>query len=50
VPAPVALDEFKRHVAEWTDDVGVISIDDPALDHDARRFATFYPHARRSSA
>jgi AcrR family transcriptional regulator/ferredoxin len=34
VQAPIALDEFKRRCLEWCDDVGVVSIDDPALAHE----------------
>ena len=34
VPSPVPLDEFKSVVATWADDVGVISIDDPAIAHE----------------
>ena len=37
VAAPVALEEFKREAARWCDDVGVISIDDPAHRPRARR-------------
>jgi epoxyqueuosine reductase QueG/putative sterol carrier protein len=46
VRAPVALDEFKRHLAEWCDDVGVISIDDPALAHERDEILYVYPHTR----
>jgi epoxyqueuosine reductase QueG len=46
IPAPVALDDFKRHVAEWTDDVGVVSIDDPALAHEREEILWVYPHTR----
>src|SRR5215470_9999318 len=34
VPAPIPLADFAREVASWTDDVGVISIDHPALAHE----------------
>ena len=34
VRAPVSLEELKRVIAGWSDDVGVISIEDPALDHE----------------
>jgi len=44
VRAPVALDEFKRRVGEWCDDVGVISIDDPALAHERDEISTSIPH------
>src|SRR5262249_49765647 len=33
VPSPVALEDFKARVSEWADDVGVVSIDDPAIAH-----------------
>jgi epoxyqueuosine reductase QueG len=46
VRAPVGRAEFERAVAEWADDVGVISIDDPALDHERAEIRYVYPHAR----
>ena len=46
VRAPVSLEEFKRVIAGWSDDVGVISIDDPALDHERAEIRYVYPHAR----
>jgi ferredoxin len=46
VPAPVALDEFKRACAAWCDDVGVVSIDDPALAHEREEILYIYPHTR----
>ncbi len=46
VPAPVTLAEFKREVATWADDVGVISIDDPAIAHERDEVLWVYPHAR----
>jgi len=46
VPAPVGLAEFKRQVAEWCDDVGVISLDDPAIAHERDEVLYVYPHAR----
>jgi epoxyqueuosine reductase QueG len=46
VPAPVALDAFKREVLGWADDVGVISIDDPAIAHEREEVLYVYPHAR----
>ena len=33
-------------IGEWSDDVGVISIDDPALDHERAEIRYVYPHAR----
>ncbi len=46
VASPVTLAELKRAVGEWADDVGVISIDDPALDHERAEIRYVYPHAR----
>ena len=46
VHAPVALDEFKRRCLEWCDDVGVVSIDDPALAHEREEILYVYPHTR----
>ena len=46
VAAPIALPEFKRAVAAWCDDVGVVSIDDPALAHERDEILYVYPHAR----
>jgi epoxyqueuosine reductase QueG len=46
VRSPVGLAELKRVVAAWCDDVGVISIDDPALDHERAEIRYVYPHAR----
>jgi epoxyqueuosine reductase QueG/putative sterol carrier protein len=48
VPAPVSLVEFKRAISEITecDDVGVISIDDPAIAHEVEEIRYVYPHAR----
>ena len=46
VPAPIPLEEFKAEVREWADDVGVISIDDPAIAHERDEIRYVYPHAR----
>jgi ferredoxin len=46
VAAPIALDEFKRQVASWSDDAGVISIDDPAIAHERAEILYVYPHTR----
>lgn len=46
VASPVSLAEFKRAVSAWTDDVGVISIDDPAISHEVDEIRYVYPHAR----
>ena len=46
VVSPVPLAEFKRAVLGWADDVGVISIDDPAIAHEIDEIRYVYPHAR----
>lgn len=46
VASPVSLAEFKATVAGWADDVGVISIDDPAIAHEVDEIRYVYPHAR----
>ena len=46
VPSPVGIEEFKREVLGWADDVGVISIDDPAIAHERDEVLYVYPHAR----
>jgi epoxyqueuosine reductase QueG/putative sterol carrier protein len=46
VRSPVGLAELKRTILGWADDVGVISIDDPALAHERAEIRYVYPHAR----
>src|SRR5262249_45249313 len=46
VAAPVSLEDFKARVREWADDVGVVSIDDPAIAHERDEVLWVYPHAR----
>ncbi len=46
VASAASLDEFKRRVATWSDDVGVISIDDPAIAHERNEILYVYPHTR----
>ena len=46
VAAPLSLDDFKARLREWADDVGVISIDDPAIAHERDEVLWVYPHAR----
>ena len=46
VPSPVGLAAFLREVSTWCDDVGVISIDDPAIAHERDEVLYVYPHAR----
>jgi len=45
-PAPIALAEFTAHLKTFIDDVGVISIDHPALAHERDEIRYVYPHAR----
>jgi len=46
VRSPVSLADFKRQVADWADDVGVIPIDHPAIAHEVDEVRYVYPHAR----
>lgn len=46
VKSPVTLEEFRSHVAGIADDVGVVSIDHPALAHELDEIRYVYPHAR----
>src|SRR5262249_60203914 len=46
VASPVSLADFMREVSTWCDDVGVISIDDPAIAHERDEVLYVYPHAR----
>ena len=46
VRAPIGLAEFKETISGWADDVGVISIDDPAIAHEVAELRWVYPHAR----
>ena len=46
VKSPVPLEEVKRRVRAFADDVGVISIDDPAIAHERDEIRYVYPHAR----
>jgi epoxyqueuosine reductase QueG len=48
VPSPVALADFKRAVLERSgcDDIGVISIHDPAIAHEFEEIRYVYPHAQ----
>ena len=46
VASPLPLPDFKRAVLGWADDVGVISIDDPAIAHEIDEVRYVYPHAR----
>lgn len=46
VRAPVSAEEFKRQVATFADDVGLISIDDPAIAHERDEILYIYPHAK----
>ena len=46
VRSPVGLTALKATIAAWADDVGVVSIDDPALAHERAEIRYVYPHAR----
>jgi epoxyqueuosine reductase QueG len=46
VRSPVSMAEFKARVGEIADDVGVVSIDHPALAHERDEIRYVYPHAR----
>jgi NAD-dependent dihydropyrimidine dehydrogenase PreA subunit/putative sterol carrier protein len=47
VKSPIGLAEFKRRVRELgVDDVGVVSVDHPALAHEREEIRYVYPHAR----
>lgn len=48
VHSPVSLEELKRGLREACecDDVGVISIDDPAIAHEVDEIRYVYPHSR----
>ncbi len=46
VDSPVNVEDFKARVSEVADDVGVISIDDPAIAHERDEILYVYPHAR----
>ena len=48
VPSPIGCEAFKRAVRDATecDDVGVISLDDPAIAHEVEEVRYVYPHAR----
>ncbi|MBI3767123.1 MAG: hypothetical protein HY271_01375 [Deltaproteobacteria bacterium] len=46
VTSPITLAAFKREVGAWADDVGVISIDHPAIAHERDEIRYVYPHAR----
>jgi len=46
VRSPVSADEVKRHILTFADDVGLVSIDHPALAHELKEIRYVYPHAR----
>src|SRR5690242_17831353 len=46
VRSPVGADELKRHILEFADDVGIVSIDHPSLAHELKEIRYVYPHAR----
>ncbi len=46
VKSPVSLEQFRARVAEIADDVGIVSVDHPALAHELDEIRYVYPHAR----
>jgi len=46
VKSPVPLVEVKRHIRGFADDVGIVSIDHPAIAHELDEIRYVYPHAR----
>jgi ferredoxin len=46
VRSPISAEEFKKQVAEFADDVGIISVDDPAIAHELHEIRYVYPHTR----
>ena len=46
VRSPLSSAEFKRHVGGFADDVGLVSIDDPAIAHEVDEVRWVYPHAK----
>ncbi len=46
VPSPIGPDDFKARLAGFCDDVGLISIDDPAIAHERDEVLWVYPHAK----
>ena len=46
VRAPIPADEFKQRVAAFADDVGLISVNDPAIAHERDEVRWVYPHAK----
>jgi epoxyqueuosine reductase QueG len=46
VKSPIDLETFLAEIRQFADDVGVVSIDDPALAHEFDEIRYVYPHAR----
>lgn len=46
VRAPIAAADFKQRIAGIADDVGLISVDDPAIAHELQEVLWVYPHAK----
>jgi epoxyqueuosine reductase QueG/putative sterol carrier protein len=46
VASPVSAAEFIAHVGGFADDVGIISVDDPAIAHELAEVRWVYPDAR----
>ena len=46
VTSPVTWSEIRTRILEYADDVGLVSIDHPALAHERDEIRYLYPHAR----
>jgi len=46
VRAPISAAEFVERVAGFADDVGLVSVDDPAIAHELDEIRWVYPHAK----
>jgi ferredoxin len=46
VRSPVSREQFLSEARTWCDDVGIVSIDDPAIAHERDEVLWVYPHAR----
>ncbi len=46
IRSPVSVQEFEAHVSGFVDDVGVISLDDPAVAHEFDEVRWIYPDAK----
>lgn len=46
VLSPISAEKFKQQIATFADDVGIISVDDPAIAHERDEILYIYPHAK----